>query len=171
MWRADTGAYQDLRHGLLIGMYNLLLLGHILGSTALVGGTLLLQVLAVRATWPSAPRDELLGLARQAGWVGPRVFLPASALILVTGAGLSSQLHYALDEPFVLIGLGVLLAASATGPAFLAPESRRIGRVIAERGAHCAEVERRVRRIFLVSRVELTLLLLALTAMVLRPTL
>lgn len=151
--------------------YNLLLLGHILASAALVGGTLLLQVLAVRATGPRAPRDELVALARQAGWVGPRVFLPASVVIAATGAGLAARMHVALGEPFILLGLAVLLAASATGPLFLAPESRRVGRLIAAQGPACDEVERRVRRIFLVSRVELSLLLVALAGMVLRPTL
>jgi hypothetical protein len=79
-------------------------------------------------------------------------------------------MHYGLDQVFILIGLGVLLGASATGAAFLAPESRRIGRLISEHGPEFPEVERRVRRIFLVSRVELLLLLAALAAMVLRPT-
>jgi uncharacterized membrane protein len=151
--------------------YDLMLLGHILGSTTLVGGTLLLQVLAMRATRPRAPRGELVALARQAAWVGPRVFLPASAVILATGAGLASQLQVGVDEPFVVIGLVVLLAASATGPAFLAPESRRISHMLAAEGPASSEVERRVRRIFLVSRMELLLLLVALTGMVLRPTL
>ena len=79
-------------------MYDLLILGHIFASATLVGGTLLLQVLALRASSPSAPRGEMLALARQAGWVGPRVFLPASAIILGTGVGLASEMQYGLDR-------------------------------------------------------------------------
>lgn len=152
-------------------MYDLLILGHIFGATTLVGGRLLLHALTLRATSPRAPRGEILMLARQAAWVGPRVFLPASAVLLGSGAGLMSELHYQLGDLFILVGLVILLAASGTGPLFLAPESRRIGRLIEERGSDAPEVDRRLRRIFVVSRVEMALLLVALVAMVLRPSL
>lgn len=148
---------------------DLLVLGHVLGTVVLVGGTFMLQILAVLATRSAVPSD-LVSLSRQAAWIGPRVFLPSGLLIVATGAGMASQLRYALDEPFVLIGLGAILVAAGTGPVYLAPESKRISRMTAAAGPACAEARRRLRRLFLVSRVELLLLVVAVAAMVVKPT-
>jgi uncharacterized membrane protein len=146
----------------------LLLLGHILGTAILVGGAFMLQVLAVLAA-RSPTAADLAALSRQAAWIGPRVFLPAAALIAATGAGLASRLDVALGEPFVLVGLAVILVAAATGPGYLAPEARRISRLVAAQGPGSAEARRRLRRLFLASRVELLLLIVAVAAMVAGP--
>jgi uncharacterized membrane protein len=147
---------------------NLLLLGHILGTVTLVGGAFMLQVLAILAGRSASPAD-LVVMARSAAWVGPRVFMPAAIVVVATGAALASRLGYAFDEPFLLVGLGVVLAASATGPAYLAPEARRISRLVATNGDACPEARLRLRRLFLVSRVELALLVAAVAVMVLKP--
>jgi uncharacterized membrane protein len=149
--------------------YKLLLLGHILGTVTLVGGTLMLQLLALLAT-RSAGSDELLTVSRQAGWIAPRVFLPAAALTAATGVALASRSGYELDQLFLLFGFATLVAGSAAGPLYLAPESRRIGRLIATEGSAGAEVARRLRRLFLVTRIELVLLVLALAGMGLKPS-
>jgi uncharacterized membrane protein len=147
----------------------LLLLGHVLGTTVLVGGAFMLQILAVLASRSAAPGD-LVTLARQAAWIGPRIFLPAAALVVVTGAGLVAQLGYSFDEPFAVIGLGAILVAAVTGPAYLAPESARISGLMTAGGAAADEARARVRRLFLVSRIELVLLVLAVGAMVVKPS-
>jgi uncharacterized membrane protein len=149
--------------------YNLLLLGHILGTVTLVGGTLMLQLLALLAA-RSAGTEELLTVSRQAGWIAPRVFLPAAALTAVTGVALASESGYRLDQLFLLFGFGVLVAGSAAGPLYLAPESRRISRLIATEGVACPQVRTRLGRLFLVTRIELVLLVLALAGMVLKPS-
>lgn len=149
--------------------YKLLLLAHILGTVTLVGGTLMLQLLALLAT-RSAGSDELLTVSRQAGWIAPRVFLPASALTGVTGVALAAKAGYELDQLYLLLGFAALLAGSAAGPLYLAPESKRISRLIATHGSACAEVRTRLRRLFLVTRVELVMLVVALAGMVLKPS-
>jgi uncharacterized membrane protein len=149
---------------------NLLVLGHILGTVVLVGGAFMLQMLAVLAARSPAAAD-LAALSRQAAWIGPRVFLPAAVLIAATGAGMASRLGVALDEPFVLTGLVVIVIAAVTGPAYLAPESRRISRLLAAEGPRSAEARRRLRRLFLASRIELVLLVIAVAAMVVGPAL
>lgn len=148
---------------------DLLVLGHVLGTVSLVGGTFMLQILAVLATRSAAA--DLVALARQAAWIGPRVFMPSALLIVATGVGMASELGYSPDEPFVLIGAGAILVAAATGPAYLAPESRRISRLVAADGEACPEARKRLRRLFLVSRVELLLLVVAIAAMVVKPSL
>jgi uncharacterized membrane protein len=147
----------------------LLVLGHVLGTVSLVGGTFMLQILAVLATRSPVAAD-LTALARQAAWIGPRVFMPSALVIVATGLGMASQLRVALNEPFVLIGAAAILFAAATGPAYLAPESRRISRLVAADGDASPEARKRLRRLFVVSRVELLLLVAAVAAMVVKPS-
>ncbi len=149
--------------------YNLLLLGHILGTVTLVGGTLMLQLLAVLAS-RSAGTADLMTLSHQAGWIAPRVFVPASVLTAVTGVALAGRAGYELDQLFLLFGFFVLVAGATAGPLFLAPETRRIGRLIEAEGPSCPEVRTRLGRLFLVTRIELVLLVLALAGMVLKPS-
>ena len=149
-------------------MYSLLLLVHLLAVHTLVGGLLLLQVLAVRAARAPAA-DDLLALWRQAGWLGPRVFIPASGLILTTGLALTSASGYRLDQPYLIAGLLVLLGGALAGPLYHAPESRRVTDLIRTAGAASAEVRWRLRRVFLIARLELGLLILAIVCMVVKP--
>ncbi|MEA2269265.1 MAG: hypothetical protein QOD55_1107 [Solirubrobacteraceae bacterium] len=149
--------------------YDLLLLGHILATVTLVGGTLMLQLLALLAA-RSPGSNELLTVSRQASWIAPRVFLPAAAVTMATGLALASESGYELDQLYLLFGFAVLVAGSAAGPLYLAPEAKRIGRLIAADGTAGPEVGTRLRRLFLVTRVELILLVLAVAGMVLKPS-
>jgi len=149
--------------------YDLILLVHVLGAVTLVGGAFMLQLLALLAARTGGPED-LATVSRQASWVGPRVFVPTAAITLLSGLWLASESGYSLREGFLLLGLLVIVASSAAGPLFLAPESKRISRLIAAEGVGCREVVRRLRRLFLVTRVELVLLVLALAGMVLKPS-
>ncbi|HXE43972.1 MAG TPA: hypothetical protein VN635_02130 [Conexibacter sp.] len=56
-----------------------------------------------------------------------------------------------------------------TGAAFLGPESKRISGAIERHGVDSAEAQMRIKRIFLVSRVELLFLLLVVADIVLKP--
>lgn len=149
-------------------MYQLILLAHIVGSTTLIGGVVLLQFLAMRAS-RSPAADDLLTLSKQSGWVGPRVFFPASVLIAVSGVGLVHELQYDFGQPFIIAGAVVLGMTSAAGPLYLAPTSKTISRLITANGPDCPEVKRRLRRLFVISRVESVLLLGAMAGMVLQP--
>ena len=63
----------------------------------LIGGVVLLQFLAMRAS-RSPAADDLLTLSKQSGWVGPRVFFPASVLIAVSGVGLGHWVRELFGE-------------------------------------------------------------------------
>jgi uncharacterized membrane protein len=151
-----------------MNVIDLFLLGHVLGTTILVGGAFTLQVLAALAS-RSPTAADLAALSRQAAWFGPRVFLPAGVLIAATGVELATREGYDFAQPFVVLGLIALAAAAATGPAYLAPESSRVSRLLAAEGAACAEARVRLRRLFLVSRMELAVLVIAMAGMVLKP--
>jgi len=153
-----------------MNVIDLFLLGHVLGTTVLVGGAFTLQILAVLAS-RAATAGELGALSRQAAWFGPRVFLPSGVLIAATGLELATREGYDFGQPFIVLGLAALAVAAATGPAYLAPESSRVSRLLAAEGPASAEARVRLRRLFLVSRIELAVLVIAMAAMILKPSL
>jgi uncharacterized membrane protein len=149
-------------------MYIPLLLAHLVAIHVLVGGMVVIQVLTVRAT-RAAAADELLRLWRQVGWLAPRVFIPAAALTLATGVPLTSASGYRMDQLFVLSGLLMLVVGAAAGPLYHAPESERVSRLMRAEGRSSPLVRSRLRRVFLVARVEFGLLILVLFCMVAKP--
>ena len=62
------------------------------------------------------------------------------------------------------------IATTVLGAAWLGPETGRIGALVESQGPESAEVQSRIARIFLVSRFDLTLLLLIVVDMVIKPT-
>ncbi len=68
-----------------------------------------------------------------------------------------------------MFGLVVWIMSFITGASFLGPESGRIQKTIKEKGVESDEAQRRIKRIFIVSRIELALLILVVLDMALKP--
>jgi hypothetical protein len=83
-------------------------------------------------------------------------------MVVVNEAWTIGQLWIVL----ALIGIGVTVIA---GAGFFGPESRRIGSLVEQRGAVDPEVRPRLRRVNVLSRLDLLLLLLIVTDMVIKP--
>ena len=139
---------------------------HILCAIVWVGGAFYSQILAARAQGDGA--ITLAAFSKDQEYAGMRAFLPASLILLATGIWLVARDRFTLDEwnvyALVVIGLSIV-----TGAAFLGPESGRIGQLMDARGGDDPEVVNRIKRIFLVSRVELVLLISVVLAMSLKP--
>lgn len=147
--------------------YQWYLLAHILMTVVWVGGAVMLQLFAARILAGGDP-GRLAMFAKDASWVGSRVFAPASLLILVFGVLLVEEAD--IGYPFwVLFGLGVFAFSFFSGAIFLGPESGRVGRLIDERGVADGEAQRRIRRIIAFARFELLLLVLVVVDMVIKP--
>jgi uncharacterized membrane protein len=147
--------------------YELLKTVHVLAAVVWVGGATATQVFAIRANRSDDP-NKLAGFSRDAEWIGMRVFLPMSLLLVATGFGMIGDAD--LDfETWIVIGLAVWLASVVTGAAFLGPESGRIAAVVEREGPTSPEAMRRIRRIFVISRIELLLLMIVVVDMVVKP--
>ena len=139
---------------------------HILCAVIWVGGAFVTQLHAVRAQHGGAV--SIGPFARDSEFIGMRTFLPASLILLGTGIWLVSRDVFQLEE-WTVWGLIVIGLSIVTGAGFLGPESGRIGQLVAERGDEDPEVQRRLGRIFLVSRIELVLLISVVLVMTLKP--
>lgn len=150
-----------------ITTYQWFLTVHILAAVIWVGGALTIQFFAMRARAASSGQ-RLADFAGDAEWVGMRIFMPAALVLVVFGFLLIHQGHW--DYKFwVIFPIVIWVLSFLTGAGFLGPESGRLNELISREGVEHPEVAARINRIFLVSRIELVLLLLVVLDMALKP--
>src|SRR5215467_13127531 len=141
---------------------------HVTGAVLWVGGGLTLTILALRAERSSDPM-EMATIARQAAFVGERVFAPIGLLVLAMGIAMVVNLNLDWGTSWIVIGLVGYAITFLTGLLFLGPQAKRIGQLIETAGAEAAETQAAIRRILLIARVDEGVLLLIVAAMVLKP--
>jgi len=149
-------------------LYETLVFLHILTAVVWVGGAVAMQLLAVRAQ----RSGDAAAMARTAGdveWVGMRVFMPSSAILLVVGIWAVIEGPWEFSQGWISAGFVVWFLSFFAGMGFLGPESGRVKALIGERGPESPEVAARLSRIFLVSRIELVLLVAIIFVMVAKP--
>jgi uncharacterized membrane protein len=97
--------------------------------------------------------------------------VPSSLILVILGFVLlhESSGAYDLGQGWVTFGFAVWVFSFIAGSAYLGPESGRLSKMVEERGPDDAEYQRRLNRIFLVSRIELLLLVLAVLDMAVKP--
>jgi uncharacterized membrane protein len=150
--------------------YNAFKFVHVLSAVVWVGGACTVQVYALLATRTNDPL-RVAAFAKDTEFVGTRIFLPSSLILLVSGI---FTLHdssglWSFGQGWVQFGLVVVTLSIVVGAGYLGPESGRIARATEAKGVESPEVQERIQRIFLVSRVELVLLLAVVFDMVVKP--
>lgn len=150
------------------GMYDWLKLIHVLGVIVWVGGAVAIQFVAIRAMATNDPVRQTT-FTGDVEWLGMRVFTPASIVVLLAGIAMVLDAGIGFTETWILAGYGGIAFTIIVGAGFLGPESGRLKTLIAERGESDPEVIGRRRRIFLVSRIDLAVLIFVVVMMVLKP--
>jgi uncharacterized membrane protein len=140
---------------------------HILAAVVWVGGGFALQLLAIRASRPNA-RLNLGSFASEVEWVGTRVFIPSSLILVVMGFLLVSEGNWDW-EFWVAFALAVWIASFVVGIAFLGPQSGKLGKDVEQYGIDSPQAMARLQKIFIVARIELVLLILVVLDMTLKP--
>jgi uncharacterized membrane protein len=148
--------------------YKVLLTLHILAAVIWVGGAAMLQMLGIRATRATSAEHQA-AFAGDVEFVGMRALLPASLVLIVTGIWLVHEGSWGFGTAWVSIGLAVWIVSALTGALFLGPQSGKLSKEIETLGIRSPEAQKRLRTIFLTSRVELVLLLIVVCDMVLKP--
>lgn len=141
---------------------------HVAGAVLWVGGGLTITILAL---WAERKQDpvEMATLARQAAFVGERVFAPVGLLVLLAGIGMVINLHWGWGTSWIVAGLVGYAITFLTGLLVLGPQAKHIGQLIESKGAEDAETQAAIRRILLIARVDEGVLLLVVAVMVLKP--
>ncbi len=84
--------------------YELWLFLHIAASIVWIGGAVAAQIFGVLAKRSGDPA-RAAALGKDMAFVGPKVFLPASVAVVVTGGLLTEDGNWGWDEPFIVFGL------------------------------------------------------------------
>jgi uncharacterized membrane protein len=150
--------------------YQWLLAFHILCAVIWVGGNVFIQTLAFRAQRRRAQDPAFIAtLAGDIEWWGTRVLIPTSLILVGLGFWLVDEGSWSLGDFWVSFGLGVWLFSFVVGATFLGPNSGRYGKLVREQGIESPEAAAVLDKLFLVSRIELALLILVVLDMAIKP--
>jgi uncharacterized membrane protein len=150
-------------------MYEGIQVLHVLAAVIWVGGAFALQVLGFNAQ-RSDDSSKMIALARDAEFIGTRVFFPASVAVLVFGIVMViDSPAWTFGQLWIVFALVITAISAIVGMAYFGPESGRVAKLTEEHGAEHPDVVARIKRIFLVSRIELLLLLAVVADMVAKP--
>lgn len=141
---------------------------HVLVAVFWVGGGLMLTILALRAERSGEP-EELASIARQAAFVGERMFAPGGLVVLVMGIAMVINEHLGWGTFWIDAGLVGYAATFLTGVAVLSPLAKKVATLLDEQGAAAAETQAAIQRILLVARVDVGVLLLVVADMLMKP--
>lgn len=140
---------------------------HVLMAIVWVGGALYVQLLAFRILREDE-RGRLARFSKDIEAIGIRTFLPASLVLVVLGFVLMSSGNWPYAF-WIVFAIAVWLVSFVLGAFFLGPESGRIGKLLDDRDGVDTEIQERIERLLLYSRIDLVLLALAAMDMVLKP--
>jgi uncharacterized membrane protein len=141
---------------------------HVSVAVFWVGGGIVLTALALWAQTKSDP-EELATVARQAAFVGERLFAPAGLVVLAMGITMVINDHIGFGTTWVVIGLVGYALTFTTGIAFLSPRAKRIAELLETKGAAAEETQAAIREILLIARVDVGVLLIVVADMLLKP--
>lgn len=148
--------------------YNTLKFLHVLAAITWVGGNIYAQVLATKVIGEGDP-VHLGRLAKDLGDLGNRLLLPAAISVIVFGVWLVAVSAWNFTDPWILIGLTGVAITIVTGAFFIGPEAGRLGTLATERDPADPEIQRRIRRVVAISRIDLVVLVLVVADMVFKP--
>jgi uncharacterized membrane protein len=150
--------------------YNVFKVVHVLGAIVWLGGGVAITVLALKA---QRERDNavLLNIGKQAEWLGTRIFIPTSLVVVAMGFLLiqKSDGLYGYGDFWTMFGLVAWGVSFLVGALFLGPESGRLARMMEAHGPDHPETQLRLRRIINVARADVVLIALIAADMVAKP--
>jgi uncharacterized membrane protein len=152
-----------------VDLYEVLKTIHVLAAVIWVGGGVMGHIIAGRA-FRSNETAKVASAGADAEWVGTRVFFPASMVLLASGIWMvviSDAWNF--GDLWIVVGIAGYAASAINGMAFLGPVSKRVGEMAASSDSVTPELRSQLDRLMVLSRVDLTILILVVIDMVIRP--
>jgi uncharacterized membrane protein len=151
-----------------MSLYSVLLFVHILGAVVWIGGGVSLQVLGVRVRASGDPQ-RMAALATDAEWMGTRLYMPASGVVLLAGIALVFIGSWSFQQLWVALGLVAFAFSFIVGATVVGPTAKKLGERLATHGPEDSEVQASIQRTFLASRIELAVLIFIVFDMAVKP--
>ena len=147
--------------------YELWLFLHLSGAIVWIGGATVAQVFGILAQRTGDPAQSA-AFGRSMAFIGPKVFMPASLVVLVTGALLTEDGNWDWSEPFVWLGILGWLLVAVTAFAYLTRAMGQVGARLAAEGPS-PEIGAEVRKLVVLGRVLILVLFVIVFVMVVKP--
>ena len=141
---------------------------HVSVAVFWVGGGVLLTALAIRAERSDDPED-LATIARQATFVGEKLFAPAGLVVLAMGITMVINQHIGFGTTWIDIGLAGFAISFVTGIAVLGPRAKKLVALLDTVGTAAPETQAAIRQILVISRVDVAVLLVVVADMLMKP--
>ena len=148
--------------------YALFRVTHVVMAVFWVGGGLLLTILGLRAESMDDP-GEMATLARQAAFVGERLFAPAGLVVFLMGIAMMINTDWGWGKFWVIVGLIGYVSTFVTGIGVLSPLAKKVHQLLETQGPDSPETQAAIKRILLIARVDVAVLLLVVADMVTKP--
>jgi uncharacterized membrane protein len=150
--------------------YDFLLFVHISCAAVWVGGASVMQFFGLRAL-AAGSADRLVGFLNDIEWIGFRILMPFSLGAFAAGLGLVwNAAFWQIGDDWIVIGLALFALTFLAGLLFFGPEGGRIGKLIEVEGPSSPAVQERIRRLIVLTRVDLVVLFLIFFDMTVKPT-
>jgi len=141
---------------------------HVFFAIIWLGGGSMLALLAWRAN-RAKDTGQLLVIGKQAEFLGTRVFMPSSLIVLAMGFVLMHKGGFSYGDFWTLFGLVGWGVSFVVGAAFLGPQAGKLGKLMETHGPDDPMVIARLDRVLNVARVDMILVLLIAIDMVAKP--
>jgi uncharacterized membrane protein len=147
--------------------YELWLFVHISAAVVWIGGATVAQVFGVLAKRSGDPAQGA-AFGQAMAFIGPKVFAPASLVVLVSGVFLTEDGNWDWSEPFVWLGIVGWAVVAFTAFAYLTRAMGRVGARMAAEGPS-PDLGAEVDRLVLLARVLILVLFAIVFVMVVKP--
>jgi uncharacterized membrane protein len=141
---------------------------HIIGTTVVVGGGVLITALLASAVI-GRNGERIQAVSSIGAWVGPRVFAPAWALVLAFGIWTTLEGNLSFGDAWITIGFVVFAIALALGPSLHERHAKQMAAAIEEHRRDSTQALSVGKRELAVSFFEATLLIFTIWAMTAKP--
>jgi len=143
---------------------------HVGFAVTWVGGGAVSQFYALRALRDGSA-ERIAQFALDVKWVGDRVLVGAALGAFLTGLTLVwNAPFWTIGNDWIVIGLVLFAVTFLTGALFFGPEAGRIAKQLEAEGAASPGAQARIRRLLVLSRVDLVVLFLIVFDMVVKPS-
>lgn len=149
-------------------LYTILKFIHVLSMAVWVGGLVMMLVLN-RAFTSSGDAAAAQALGRQGGRVGPRLFMPAMIVTLLTGIGMVHAGSISWGSTWIIWGILGLVGSIVIGGALTGATARKLGQAVARGEIDAAGVARAQRKLLWFALINLLLLATVIYVMVAKP--
>ena len=147
---------------------SILLAVHILAAVLWVGGGATLHAMG-RLASKSGDRERMNQFSKDAAFIGPRFYAPLSAVLLIAGIFLVDKAGYEMSDAFVSIGFTGWIISFLVGVIYYARADKRREAIVASEGVQSDAFLASYAQVAKVNMIELTILLLVVIDMTLKP--